>query len=325
MAGGGTAGGVVPGRLLLVFLDGVGIGPTDPDRNPFLQARLPTLTRLLGHVPTLDRPEAAAGAAGRVFPLDATLGVDGIPQSGTGQTSLLTGHNAAALYGRHFGPWTPVKLRPLVAAENLLSVALQAGRRVVFANAYPASFAKAHGGKRIAPSPLAALSAGLMTRHLEALAAGEAVASEITNRGWRSRLGHTTLPRVTPEEAGENLGRLAEGAHLTYFAHYSTDFAGHRGGMAGAVRALERVDRFLEGVLRTRSEGTALVVASDHGNIEEIGREHTRNPVLGLALGDSAHSVLDGARSIADVAGGVLYHLGVAHPRSEASALGEPT
>ena len=97
-----------------------------------------------------------------------------------------------------------------------------------------------------------------MTRGVEELASGEAVASEITNGGWRSRLGHTNLPRVTPEEAGENLGRLAGGAHLTYFAHYSTDHAGHRGGMAGAIRALERVDRFLDGVLRAVPEDTAL-------------------------------------------------------------------
>ena len=119
----------VGGRVLFVFLDGVGIGPSDPDRNPFLQARLPTLTRLIGHLPTLDRPSEAAGAPARVVPLDATLGVAGTPQSGTGQTALLTGHNAPALYGRHFGPWTPVKLRPLLASENLLSVALRAGRR----------------------------------------------------------------------------------------------------------------------------------------------------------------------------------------------------
>ena len=313
----------VGGRVLFVFLDGVGIGPSDPDRNPFLQARLPTLTRLIGHLPTLDRPSEAAGAPARVVPLDATLGVAGTPQSGTGQTALLTGHNAPALYGRHFGPWTPVKLRPLLASENLLSVALRAGRRVVFANAYPAGFAAAHGGKRLAPSPLAALSAGLMTRGVEELASGEAVASEITNGGWRSRLGHTNLPRVTPEEAGENLGRLAGGAHLTYFAHYSTDHAGHRGGMAGAIRALERVDRFLDGVLRAVPEDTALVVASDHGNIEEVGEEHTRNPVLGCVHGGADPSMLDGASSIADVAGAVLRQIGVERPESDLASFGE--
>ena len=31
-------------RVLFLFLDGVGIGPADPDVNPFLRARLPVLS-----------------------------------------------------------------------------------------------------------------------------------------------------------------------------------------------------------------------------------------------------------------------------------------
>ena len=93
--------------------------------------------------------------------------------------------------------------------------------------------------------------------------------------------------------------------------------------MAGAIRALERVDRFLDGVLRAVPEDTALVVASDHGNIEEVGEEHTRNPVLGCVHGGADPSMLDGASSIADVAGAVLRQIGVERPESDLASFGE--
>ena len=104
----------------------MGVGDSDPAINPFLGARLPTLRSLLGGgVPTLDRAASAptTEAGGRVvhlLPLDATLEVEGLPQSGTGQATLLTGQNCAVLHGHHFGPWVPVGLRPLVQDESWL-------------------------------------------------------------------------------------------------------------------------------------------------------------------------------------------------------------
>ncbi|HEX8242876.1 MAG TPA: hypothetical protein VF541_05260, partial [Longimicrobium sp.] len=130
-----------PSRALLVFLDGVGIGPADPERNPFASAHLPNLRRLLGgKLPVtedLDADGRIVGGEAVLAAADATLGVEGTPQSGTGQTALLTGRNAAAEYGRHFGPWVPTRLRELLAAENLLTRVVRAGGAAAFANAYP--------------------------------------------------------------------------------------------------------------------------------------------------------------------------------------------
>jgi len=299
------------GRLLLVFLDGVGIGEDDGERNPFVRAVLPTLLRLTGgRPPTLDHP-SIDGPGASAFPLDATLGVEGMPQSGTGQTTLLTGENAARLYGRHFGPWTPVRLRPLVEEGSLLRVARNAGRTVAFANAYPRGWPGPRGGRRVAGPPLAARGAGVLDRHEEALGEGRAVSSEIVNDGWKRHLGHDWLPDVTPEDAGRNLARIAVEADLTLYAHYATDTAGHRGGMAGCVEALERVDRFLGGLLPALDDGATVVVTSDHGNIEDVSAQHTRNPALGLAIGPAARILSERLRSIADVAPAVLAHLGV--------------
>jgi len=305
------------GRVLFVFLDGVGIGEADPERNPFARAVIPTLLELMGgKLPTLDQPDRH-GPGGISFPLDATLGTPGMPQSGTGQAALLTGVNAARLYGGHFGPWTPVSLRPLVEERSVLRAALDQGRSVAFANAYPRGWPGpgARGSRRVAGPPLAARGAGLLDRHEEALAEGRAVSSEIVNDAWRVYLGHEGLPHVTEAEAGRNLGRIARDADLTLFAHYATDTAGHRGGMEGGVAALERVDRFLAGVLETAPDDTTLLIASDHGNLEDVSGGHTRNPALGVASGPGAAAVARHARSIQDVPAACGEILGLSdHP-----------
>ncbi len=291
------------GPVVLMFLDGVGIGTDDPAVNPFMSARMPALTGLVGGIPTLDRPRLA-GLRAVAFPLDACLGVPGMPQSGTGQTTLLTGENAAERFGRHFGPWTPVALQPLVEERSVLRRGLDAGLRVAFANAYPKGWPNER--RRLAAPPLAARAAGLLDRHEEALARGDAVASEILNTGWRVHLGFADLPEVSAADAGRVLARIGAAHDLTFFAHYATDIAGHRGGMDGAVSALERVDAFLGGYLEAAPADAVLLVASDHGNIEDVGQGHTLNPSLGLVVGPDAERRAGELGSIADVTGALL-------------------
>jgi hypothetical protein len=303
-----------PRRALLVFLDGVGIGPADAEANPFAAARLPCIRRLLGgRLPVADALEGGRIVAERavLVAADATLGIDGIPQSGTGQTTLLTGRNAAQLYGRHFGPWVPTGLREMLAAENLLSRARARGLHAAFANAYPVALIEADPRifRRPAAPPLAARAAGVLTRDVPQLAAGEAVASSITNHRWRERTAE--VPPVTAGQAGRNLAAIAATADVTLFAHYDTDHAGHRGGMEGAVAALERVDAFLGGLVDALAPDTLLVVSSDHGNVEDVREGHTLNPVPVLAVGPGREALAERIRSIADVTPGILASLGI--------------
>jgi len=267
-------------RVLFVFLDGVGIGLPDPHLNPFFAGPLPALERHLGGIPSLDTP-ALVGPAGVSFGLDATLGVEGLPQSGTGQYALLTGDNGSRRIGRHFGPWTPTALRTPLLESNLLTRALAAGRSVGFANAHPPGYRQSRWYRRPAPIPMAADDAGLMTRDLEDLVVGNALASDLDN-GRMQAVVDRELPRITPLDAGANLARIAGRHDFTLFAHYGTDMAGHRGGARAARQALERVDELLAGVLSTRGPDLGVLVTSDHGNIESTVTGHTRNPALGL-------------------------------------------
>src|SRR5215210_7495311 len=90
-----------PRRAILVFLDGVGIGAGDPF-NPFAAAHLPRIQALLGGrrlvADDLDSEGRIVSDRAVLAAADATLGVQGLPQSGTGQTTLLTGRNGAAEY-----------------------------------------------------------------------------------------------------------------------------------------------------------------------------------------------------------------------------------
>jgi len=271
--------------VLFLFFDGVGIGPQDGSVNPFFRADLPTLSAALGgSLPSLTHPDPA-GALGRAFPLDACLGVEGLPQSGTGQIALLTGRNAPRILGRHFGPWPPVRLRPLLHQENFLSRAVARGARVRFANAYPPGYPERVHSRRVAAPSVAARSAGLSFPGPTALLQGDAVASEIVNDAWRSFLGFPEVPPVSPEGAGAHLAAIAENSDLTFFAHYRTDHVGHEGDLSDAVEALRLLDRFLLGILRSRPPGVTVVIASDHGNLEDVRLGHTRNPALGAVLG----------------------------------------
>lgn len=268
-------------RLLVLFLDGVGIGSESPDENPFFRAELPALRRLLGGIPSSRNPIQSTTTA-TSFPIDATLGVAGLPQSGTGQATLLTGQNGPARLGRHFGPWTPTLLRPAVESENVLKRALDSGFSTAFANAVPPAYTESRWFRRPAPVPLAAHSAGLLTRDWQDVASGAGMANSIVNTVIRERWPEAGVPDISAVDAGGNLARIANRNDLTLFAHYATDTAGHAGDYRLAVAALELVDGLLSGVLSERSGETAVLVVSDHGNIESLDEGHTRNPVLGV-------------------------------------------
>ncbi|MCB9175610.1 MAG: peptidase [Caldilineae bacterium] len=242
-------------------------------------------------------------------PLDARLGLPGLPQSGTGQTSLLTGVNAAALLGEHHGPYPGPRLRPLLETQSLWRSLSARDLPVAFANAFPERYLARVGPERGRMGAFArsALLAGVRLRGPDDLRAGRGLSAFLDNRGWREQLGYADIPRIDEAEAGRRLADLARGHALTIFEHYATDIAGHHPERLDPVAVLEALDRFLGGVLEGWADDDLLIVCSDHGNLEDARvRRHTRNPALGIWRGPAADRPL---RSLTDLAPAILNML----------------
>ncbi len=300
-------------KVFLLFLDGVGIGPADPERNPFFAARLPVLHSLLGGLPHL-RKRRLSTAHASVHPVDANLRMPGLPQSGTGQTAIFTGVNGARTFGRHFGPYPPTDLRPIIAAKSLFRRVRDAGKRAVLANAFPQKFFDytASGTRRLNVPTMASITADIPLKTADDLAADRAISADFVRDRWKE-MGHPQVEPVTSHDAGRHCARIIEDHDLTVFDYWITDHAGHAQEMAKAVTSLERLDSFIGGVLEgTDLRSTLILAISDHGNIEDLGtKTHTRNPVPCIALGHGRERCADRIRTLTHVAPCVLDALNI--------------
>ncbi len=287
-------------RVLMIFVDGVGIGRKDPVINPFFAADLPALRSLLGDALFSLRRREIRKRHTTLLPLDATLGVPGLPQSGTGQTALFTGENAPELIGRHFGPYPYSLLRPLIAERSIFRRLQQRGLSPAFANAYPRRFFDylARHPTRITVPPYACLHAGIPLCQAADLASGRGISADITGAGWHF-LGHPATKVISPAVAGRRLAGLLEWHEFVLFEYWKTDHAGHAQSLTEGCASLSALDGLLAGVLEAfDSRRHLLVLTSDHGNLEDLSvKTHTRNPVPlllhGRRHGEMAHRIQD--------------------------------
>lgn len=295
----------------MIFLDGVGIGKKDARRNPFFAVELKTLRAVLGgHIPHLRGARLDLPAAS-LIPVNATLGVPGLPQSGTGQVALLTGFNAPRFVGKHFGPYPYSTLKPIIRERNIFQKLIEREKRVLYANAFPRQFFQyIHSNSkknRITASTMSWLSSGFELNDYAALAAGKAVSSDITNERWHT-LGYPDLKVITPREAGVRLAELTGRYDFVLFEYFFTDHAGHSQSFAQAADVLTKLDLLLEGVFSKFEHDTMLLIlTSDHGNIEDLAtKTHTRNPVPLLAVGSGHRMIAQNIRSLTHITPAIL-------------------
>ena len=272
----------------MLFLDGVGLGLPDASVNPFGAARLPALRSLLGGAIPSSGQSFLSTTTASLVPLDATLGVEGLPQSGTGQTTLFTGVNAARMIGKHFGPYPYSTLRPVIQEKNLFKQLLAAGRQPCFANAFPQRFFEYmnHRRSHLTVTTLSCTMAGVPLLTARDLREGKGVSADITGAGWKE-LGYPDMRVISEAEAGQRLAELCVEHEFVLFEYWRTDKAGHSEDFAEAVESLERLDRMLGGVIEALDvRSTMLLITSDHGNIEDMStKTHTRNPVPAILYG----------------------------------------
>ena len=292
-------------------MDGVGLGE-DNEHNPLAHTAMPNLERLLDGQRLLASSAPHKGELAMLLALDANLGVPDLPQSATGQATLVTGVNVPALIGKHYGPKPTPDIGAIIEERNLFSELAARGYRSALLNAYPQGYFDAitRGRRLYSAIPWAVASAGIQLKTAGDLMAGEAFSADFTGRGWREQLGYKDAPLMGEAEAGRLLAQVAAGYDLAFFEYWPSDFAGHRQDMEAATHLLTNFDGVLGGLVDAwpHEEGLILVT-SDHGNMEDLStRRHTYNPVPALVIGsaDLRQSFCANLETLADVTPAIL-------------------
>jgi hypothetical protein len=297
-------------HVLVIFLDGIGLGVDDPQTNPFAVMNTPTLHQLSGGRRWLRDTPLTETKRAIFIPTDASLGIPGRPQSATGQGAIITGRNIPALIGEHYGPRPTQAIRELIAETNIFKTLVAHQKTAALINPFPPPFHHALArGKRL-PSSIqyGLLSAGLELFTQHEYYAGEAISPDWTGVGWTEFLGFPDAPTYSPIEAGRLLAKLAMQRDFSFFSSWITDEIGHRGPLEDGVRYMETFDVVLGSLLEVWDDSQGLIlIISDHGNMEDLSsRKHTENLIPTVAIGEGRHSFAEGFSDLTHITPGIL-------------------
>ncbi len=295
--------------ILFLFLDGVGLGQPDPATNPLVTAELPNLRGLLGGQGLVAGTPATQTERAVFIPTDANLGVEGPPQSATGQATILTGLNVPRINGAHWGPKPNAAIAELLRRDNVFRRLTQRGQTAALLNAYPQRYFDAinSGRRNYSAIPLAVTAAGLRLFTTGDLLAGNALSADFTGEGWPDG----SAPHYSAHEAGQKLAALAAGYDFAFFEFWLSDYMGHRGSLDEARGILERLDAVVGGLLAAWDDAAGLIViTADHGNLEDLSqRHHTRNRVPTFVIGRARQAFAEGLTDLTGFTPAILEAL----------------
>ncbi len=278
-------------KVLFLFIDGVGLRAAATD-NPVNPEVCPALCRLITK---------------HGKPIDARLGIDGPPQSATGQATMFTGVNCAAAMGKHCEGFPGPNLRKIIETDNLFKQLRSKGKEVCFSDAYLVDSAEELAARRFkSVTTVMALTTPETIRTVDDLQNGQAVMQDLTRETIQDRWPDIAV--IPPQRAAEHLASIVRQFDFTLFEFFQSDVAGHSMDYARACAALRTYDRFLASIVRfTEAMGVTLVMTSDHGNIENISeRGHTLNPVPFVAFGPKEEFLRERVSSLVDVTPALL-------------------
>ncbi len=278
-------------KVLFLFIDGVGLRAAATD-NPVNPEVCPALCRLITK---------------HGKPIDARLGIDGPPQSATGQATMFTGVNCAAAMGKHCEGFPGPNLRKIVETGNLFKQLRDRGKEVCFSDAYLVDSAEELAARRFkSVTTVMALTTPETIRTVDDLQNGQAVLQDLTRETIQDRWPDIAV--IPPQRAAEHLAAIVRRYDFTLFEFFQSDVAGHSMDYARACAVLRTYDRFLASIVRfTEAMGVTLVMTSDHGNIENISeRGHTLNPVPFVAFGPKEEFLRERVSSLVDVTPALL-------------------
>jgi hypothetical protein len=285
--------------VLMIFLDGVGIGEQNESNPFFVIENLQPLAhfREFSHEIIFD---------GKLVPTDARLGVEGRPQSASGQTTIYTGINVPKTLGYHKQGFPNEEMREIIREHSIF---LQLKRKriteTVFANAYtPRFFTETPRWK--SATTCAVEAAGMQFRRLSDLLGRNALFHDWTNEDLRLR--GFDAPIFSPTEAAEVLTNLAENHRFTLYEYFITDKIGHDQDFEKARICLPRLAEFIREVLkRVDLEKTTVILTSDHGNLEDLSvRNHTLNDVPTIVWGRKKDEMAERIKDLTDISPAII-------------------
>lgn len=279
-------------KVIFVFIDGFGLGEKDASKNPMVAVETPGLDYIFSNY--------------KVFPTDATLGIEGLPQSATGQTAIFTGVNGSAALGRHLSGQPTETLITIINRVSLFRSLLERGFTVTYANVYRDPYLKemhSPSSRKNRPSvtSVMGMSVGMKFRNVRDYQEGKGVYHDITGQILMES-GYDVKP-ITPQEAAGRLYNISRDYDFTLYEHFMTDIIGHTGDMELAIKEIELLDAFLAELVRLVDLNRDLIViTSDHGNIEDISvKTHTMNKVPTVFIGKLPEGAEPEINSILDI------------------------
>ena len=280
--------------VLLFFIDGLGIG-TRGEHNPLSQIEnIEPLAHFLDEISEIIYD-------GVLIPTDPRLGIEGRPQSASGQTTILTGINAPKFLGNHKQGFPNQSLRDVIK-EN--SIFLQLKQRNiepnVFANAYTPSFFQETPRWKSATT-CAVEAAEMFFRRLSDLRGRKAIFHDFTNQSLIEKGFDVSI--FSPEEAAEILAFMTVENRFTLYEHFITDQIGHARDFEKAKTHLPQLAAFLRAVLQKINPGkTTVIMTSDHGNIEDLSvKNHTLNDVPTIVWGRKRYEVSEKIKDLTHI------------------------
>lgn len=278
--------------VLFLFIDGIGLGNKGKE-NPFYTNTYESF-EILSNGNYFKKAPNYVTDKQLYKGIDANLGVEGLPQSGTGQTALFTGQNAAKEIGKHFGPFPHSGIKHFLKKDSIFNDVNQLGKEAYFMNAYPPIFFEhAQKRNRWSCTTLMTKSAGLPLNSTEEIKAGLALTAEIIQNAWREQL-NIDIPKIDTREAANRVLNMLQIKDLVLYEYYLTDKAGHSKKEENAQRVLKPLDEFLLHLLKGMNSNDTLIISSDHGNLEDLSvKTHTRNEVPLFVYGQGANLFKD--------------------------------
>ncbi len=285
--------------VLLFFIDGLGIGTRGP-HNPLdgLDDAAP--------LALFQEEENDIPFGGILVHTDPTLGVQGRPQSASGQTTILTGVNAPALLGYHKQGFPNAALLEILGKHSIFKQLRTAGvTPITFANAYTQRFFEERP-RWVSATTAAVEAAALEFRTIDHLKKDQALYQDFTN-GILITRGEEVRPR-TPAQAASVLAGIVASNRFTLYEYFITDKLGHAQDTNASRMVIQKLAALIRNLLEKLDlDQTTVILTSDHGNIEDLStRNHTLNAVPTLVWGAQRHRVADRITSLADITPSII-------------------